>query len=628
MEIDEELRFHREQLEAAGALYRLQGAQDLPEVTLDLLILRTLTAGAMHGWGVAERIRQVSDGTLSVDDTLLYPALHRLEQQGWISAAWRGRARYYGLTVAGRQRLRFDVGWSDVVARAWGRARVALASARRRLAPSRLMRGALPKRVADVLAPELELPAQEALARLQAPERRRGESYWGARPAPGLPHKLLDAMKPRVSHAGLRPSKHDREGPARPATRPRRARVASLTETAAGKRALRAVLVALALALVGGAWLDPRATLLWVVTPAAAYLAADALLSFSIWVQINSRRRPEALPAERKRTLTPHLLRARHAALFFVHKLNYLFHLFRTFLYLLFLRNRWVGRASDEEIADHCVELLIGSSYAIFLTQPAEHAGTTLFVLDLQRQAISQEIGKFDNRLLVVVDAAARRILRFEWNGADVPRNSLRLQLLCDVGSQSVHPMIHSFNTLLYDDVDRVDRSYDRIFRHGQNLNNAAHHYPALCLLCPPRWFKVVLETNAAVAIPLHTADTLRLLEPHSPYVRFMLEARGAYLRLVEKHAVGVNVEAFFICSALHSVDHAVYGSVQDRVDFPGAGNNLVYRWFHLPLSVDLFMDNTLSGNRDETPFYGELYDALRSIDPEYAEMIDLSISN
>jgi hypothetical protein len=390
-----------------------------------------------------------------------------------------------------------------------------------------------------------------------------------------------------------------------------------------------AALLAAAVLVVGtGLWIDARATVLWVVGPLAAYLAWDVLLSAAIWVQINSRRSGGGAPAEPVRTLTPRVLRARHAALFFVHKLNYALHLLRAVVYLAFLRKRWLRRATEEEIEDHCVEILIGSSYAIFLTQPAEHAGTTVFALDLEGQAISREIGKFDNRLRVVVDAAARRIVDFTWNGGAVPRWSERLELLCDIGSQSIHPKIHSFNPILYADVDRVDRRYDRIFRHGENLNAAAHLYPALCLLCPPRWFKMVLEANGSAPIPFHAAATLRQLAPHSPYVRFMLAARCAYRRLVEKHGVGVNAEAFFICSALHSVDHAVYGTFQDRVDFPGAGNNLVYRWFHLPVSFDWFMDTTVRGNQDETPFYAELYAALHAIDPEYADLIDLSISN
>lgn len=606
-EIEEERRFHRAQLEAGGRPLVVEAETGLPEDTIHQLILRTLMAGAMHGWGVAERVAEVSEGTVCIHADALYPALHRLEHDGLVSAAWatglRGRARYYTLTRAGRKRLGFEDS----------------------ISPSRSrLRAMTPKRIADVLAPELTLPAERTLAKLKAPERRRGESYWGARPAGGLAHRLLDIMLSRATHTAVRP---DEMRGSTPASR-RRTRATALTETTAGRRAAIALLTAVVVALGIGLWLDARATALWIVGLVAAYLVWDVLLSSAIWVQINSRRLRSAAPAEPARTLTPRELRARHAALFFVHKLNYLLHLFRTFVYLAFLRNRWVRRATEEEIEDHCVEILIGSSYAIFLAQPAEHAGTAVFTLELDNQAISHEIGKFDNRLRVVVDAAARRIVTFEWNGADVPRWSERLQILCDIGSQSIHPKIHSFNPVLYADVDRVDRKYDRIFRHGQNLNNAAHHYPALCLLCPPRWFKVVLEANGAAPIPFHDAATLGQLARHSPYVRFMLAARGAYGRLVKKHEVGVNTEAFFICSALHSVDHAVYGALQDRVDFPGVGNNLVYRWFHLPVSVDWFMNNKLSENQNETPFYAELYDALHAIDPDYAELIDVSISN
>src|SRR6185437_4088097 len=104
----------------------------------------------------------------------------------------------------------------------------------------------------------------------------------------------------------------------------------------------------------------------------AAYLVWDLLLSSAIWVQINSRRLLRAAPTAPARTLTPRVLRARHAVLFFVHKLNYLLHLFHGFVYLAFLRNRWVRPATEEAIEDRCVEILIGSSYAIFLAQPAE----------------------------------------------------------------------------------------------------------------------------------------------------------------------------------------------------------------------------------------------------------------
>lgn len=83
---------------------------DFVQGTLDLLILRTLSPDAMHGWAIARRIQQVSGEVLQVQQGSLYPALHRLEQQGWIKAKWAesetGRqARFYTLTAAGRKQL-------------------------------------------------------------------------------------------------------------------------------------------------------------------------------------------------------------------------------------------------------------------------------------------------------------------------------------------------------------------------------------------------------------------------------------------------------------------------------------------------------------------------------------------
>jgi PadR family transcriptional regulator, regulatory protein PadR len=83
---------------------------DLIQGTLDLLILRTLSIGPKHGWAIARRIQQVSGEVLQVTQGSLYPALHRLEQQGWITSAWvtteTGReAKNYSLTRAGRKQL-------------------------------------------------------------------------------------------------------------------------------------------------------------------------------------------------------------------------------------------------------------------------------------------------------------------------------------------------------------------------------------------------------------------------------------------------------------------------------------------------------------------------------------------
>ena len=83
---------------------------DLLQGTVDLLILKTLTREPLHGWGIAKRIQLLSNEVLSVQQGSLYPALHRLEQQGWITSEWKdtdlGRgAKFYSLTKEGRQQL-------------------------------------------------------------------------------------------------------------------------------------------------------------------------------------------------------------------------------------------------------------------------------------------------------------------------------------------------------------------------------------------------------------------------------------------------------------------------------------------------------------------------------------------
>jgi PadR family transcriptional regulator len=86
---------------------------DLVQGTLDLLILRVIDLEPMHGWAIAQRIRQKSQDELRVGQSALYPALHKLEQQGWIEAEWalsenNRRAKYYRLTAAGRKALKAE----------------------------------------------------------------------------------------------------------------------------------------------------------------------------------------------------------------------------------------------------------------------------------------------------------------------------------------------------------------------------------------------------------------------------------------------------------------------------------------------------------------------------------------
>jgi PadR family transcriptional regulator len=87
---------------------------DVLQGTLDLLIMKTIALQPLHGWAIAQRIQQVSDDLLRVQQGSLYPALHRLEHQGWITAEWgesenSRRARFYSLTRAGRKQLAVEV---------------------------------------------------------------------------------------------------------------------------------------------------------------------------------------------------------------------------------------------------------------------------------------------------------------------------------------------------------------------------------------------------------------------------------------------------------------------------------------------------------------------------------------
>jgi transcriptional regulator len=95
---------------------------DMPQGTVDLLILRILTLGSQHGWGISERVQQMSDDRLCIQQGSLYPALHRLERRGWIKAHWGAsennrRAKYYELSKSGRRQLELETAsWNKLTA--------------------------------------------------------------------------------------------------------------------------------------------------------------------------------------------------------------------------------------------------------------------------------------------------------------------------------------------------------------------------------------------------------------------------------------------------------------------------------------------------------------------------------
>ncbi len=100
---------------------------DLLQGTLDVLILKALTLGPNHGLGIARRVEQITRGTFQVKPGSLFPALHRLEEKGWLASQWgesetRRRAKYYRLTAAGQRRLKTEAG-------KWARIAMAMAAA-------------------------------------------------------------------------------------------------------------------------------------------------------------------------------------------------------------------------------------------------------------------------------------------------------------------------------------------------------------------------------------------------------------------------------------------------------------------------------------------------------------------
>ena len=117
---------HQEGLVSSFDTMARHTVPDLLPGTLDLLILRTLQTQSLHGWAISERIQQLSQDVLQVNQGSLYPALHRLEHQGWIEAEWAvselgRRAKYYRLTASGRRQLTVEAGEWERMSTAIGR---------------------------------------------------------------------------------------------------------------------------------------------------------------------------------------------------------------------------------------------------------------------------------------------------------------------------------------------------------------------------------------------------------------------------------------------------------------------------------------------------------------------------
>jgi transcriptional regulator len=101
---------------------KIRRKQELLPGTLDLLVLRVLSAGELHGWGITNRLEVLSQSALQVDEGSLYPSLYRMEEKGWIAAEWKvtennRRAKYYSLTRAGKKQLEVETeSWNNMSA--------------------------------------------------------------------------------------------------------------------------------------------------------------------------------------------------------------------------------------------------------------------------------------------------------------------------------------------------------------------------------------------------------------------------------------------------------------------------------------------------------------------------------
>jgi transcriptional regulator len=104
-----------------GASTTAKSKNDALHGSLDLLVLKTLSAGPMHGWAITLHVEKISNNVLRVEEGSLYPALHRMEQKGWIAAKWglsenNRRARFYSLTGAGRKHLASEqLNWQEAI---------------------------------------------------------------------------------------------------------------------------------------------------------------------------------------------------------------------------------------------------------------------------------------------------------------------------------------------------------------------------------------------------------------------------------------------------------------------------------------------------------------------------------
>lgn len=273
------------------------------------------------------------------------------------------------------------------------------------------------------------------------------------------------------------------------------------------------------------------------------------------------------------------------------------------------------------------VGALLETSAMIYI-KTVEGTVATLIVSDFATPLFKD---KKDCSLFVQFDLVTKEMMRFEFNGQLIDSPAEMLAISCILISTVIHPVVHTFHNQLYS--ARTAAKYPELFLHGQMLNDCAHVFPGLYFGCGPKWFQEVLIHNGEKAVVPHSLQTLNQLKPYSRVARFLLQLRPIIFCLIKRHEVAVDPEAFFLCTAVHSLDHSILGSVIYRrymfhtvLPMKRYPLNCLASIFYPPVQTQ-WCNNLLHRHQNKTPFYSDLYNACAQWDADLADKIALSLA-
>ena len=406
----------------------------------------------------------------------------------------------------------------------------------------------------------------------------------------------------------------------------------------------------------------------------------DLFVAYKVYLTTNERgqqqqqqqQQPAQLgghPPQTRSTLKPTSVSLKHTMLFLLQKVNF----YIQAVYALYNATRlrlFARTPTDTDVIDY----ILNSSVVTFANvqhitdASSKHVVTTVTISD-KGFAFPLLPDQFDNQLEIevhihprqtVVDGAlhdttdegqtcqpqfqleSATLVEFKFNGETVTYNNERLAILSMMLSSVYHPMIHSmFNELYESSANNLpaplkaadhQHQYDDMLLHGQYLNEIAHTVPSFCFGITPEWYETCLSFNSARPIRRHSQNLFKIKQ-YSRFINFLFGARTSVFKNCKKHQVPFNPEHVFITSVLHSLDHFTSGDkvldffveIKSSLMPNKAWFNILHVLFYLPSQY--FFTNRLCDKSHKTAFYSELYHDLLQIDPEYANIVTLSIS-